>query len=292
MDMSPTWRDMGVSSIAKALSIVEYVGSKGRCNLAEITAHTGLPRSTLLRVIAALIEFGFLRRTDRGQYGIALKLWRIGCTALDYANLHETIIPTLRHLVEATSETALYAVYDGGRAVYVEKVEGLHPIRAYATVGGHSPAYATASGKCLLAWRPEDEIAQVGTAAVRFTNATHLGSKATLLNAAEVRRNGFAVNRGEWREGVWGIAAPVFGRDRQPLGAIGVTGPRTRVEPQVERFSQIVRAAASELSMQHGCVSPAAPSRDDDARKPTKPKKANARSRMKSSVDSPRRIAR
>jgi DNA-binding IclR family transcriptional regulator len=279
---------MGVSSIAKALSIVDYVGSKGRCSLAEITAHTGLPRSTLLRVVAALIEFGFLRRTDRGEYGIALKLWRIGCTALDYENLHETIVPTLRHLVEETSETALYAVYDGGRAVYVEKVEGLHPIRAYATVGGHSPAYATASGKCLLAWRSEDEIAQVGAAAVRFTDVTRLGSKAALLNAAEVRRNGFAVNRGEWREGVWGIAAPVFGRGRQPLAAIGVTGPRDRVEPQVEKFSQIVRAAASELSMIHGCVSPTAPLRNDGASKPTKLKKTPARSRKKSSVNSRR----
>lgn len=264
-----------MSSVAKALSIVEYVGLNGRRSLAEISEHTGLPRSTLLRLIAALVEFEFLRRTDHGEYGIALKLWRIGCAAADYGNLHETILPTLRHLVEKTSETALYAVYDNGRAVYMEKVEGLHPIRAYASVGGHSPAYATATGKTLLAWRVEDEIARVGAEAARFTEATHIGSKAILLNAAEVRRNGFAVNRGEWREGVWGVAAPVFGRDPLPLAAIGVTGPRDRVEPQIERFSQVVRAAARELSIRLGCISFPAPSHDDQASN-TRVRKANA----------------
>jgi DNA-binding IclR family transcriptional regulator len=254
---------------------VEYVGLNGRRSLAEISAHTGLPRSTLLRLIAALVEVEFLRRIDHGEYGIALKLWRIGCAAVDFGNLHETILPTLRHLVEETSETALYAVYDSGRAVYVEKVEGVHPIRAYASVGGHSPAYATATGKALLAWRTEDEIARVGAAAVRITEATCIGSKATLQNAAEVRRNGFAVNRGEWREGVWGVAAPVFGRDPQPLAAIGVTGPRDRVGPQIGRFSQVVRAAARELSIRHGCISFPAPSDDDPPSKPARVRKTN-----------------
>jgi IclR family KDG regulon transcriptional repressor len=252
MDTSLTSRDNGISSIGKALAIVEFVGTKGRCRLAEIIQHTGMPRSTLLRVVGILIDSGFLRRAERGEYGIGLKLWRIGCTALDYESLHEFVVPALRTLVAETSETALYAVYDGGRAVYLEKVEGLHPIRAYAEVGGHSPAYATATGKCLLAWRHEDEIARIGEKAERFTGATRVGSKAALISAAEVRRNGFAVNRGEWRDGVWGVAAPVFGRDGLPLAAIGVTGPRNRVEPQVDLFSRAVLGAARKLSMHHG----------------------------------------
>lgn len=287
MDTSLTWQDNGATSIGKALSIVDFVGSKGPCRLTEISEHTGMPRSTLLRVIATLIDFGFLRRAERGEYRIGLKLWRIGCTALDYENLHEMVLPALRKLVTETSETALYSVYDGGRAVYLEKVEGLHPIRAYAMVGGHSPTYATASGKCLLAWRPEDEIARIGAEAERFTAATRVGSKAVLLSAAEVRRDGFAVNRGEWREGVWGVAAPVFGRDLLPVAAISLTGPKDRVEPQISRFSRAVRVAARELSMHHGCVLPeesAEPLREST---PTKSRRAEHH-RSSSSHRSPR----
>ena len=248
-------RDLqGQSSIAKALGILEYVGVNGRRSLAEITAYTGLPRSTLLRLVATLVELGFLRRTNRGEYGVALKLWRIGCTAVDFEHVRDTIIPTLRQLVATTSETALYAVYDAGRATYVEKVEGLHPIRAYAEVGSHSPAYATATGKALLAWQDATEIQRVANVAEPLTTATMTNADVLIHQAAAVRQLGFAVNRGEWRDGVWGVAAPVFGRGYELVAAVGVTGPRDRIEPQIEPFSKIVREAAWELSINRGAI--------------------------------------
>ena len=255
MDNGLTSRDYrGLSSIAKALGIVEYVGSAGRRDLSEISAHTGLPRSTLLRLISTLVELGFLRRTSHGRYAIALKLWRIGCAAVDFEHVRDAIIPTLQKVVDTTSETALYAVYDAGRAVYVEKVEGLHPIRAYASVGGHSPAYATATGKSLFAWQDEAEIRRVALEAVSFTPTTKTSIEELVRHTGEIRRLGFAVNRGEWREGVWGVAAPIFGRHHELVAALGVTGPRDRIEPQIDEFSTIVREAASNLSIIHGAV--------------------------------------
>ena len=257
MDRSLTKRDYhGLSSIAKALGIVEYVGSAGRRSFAELSAHTGLPRSTLLRLISTLIELDFLRRTSHGEYGIALKLWRIGCAAVDFEHVRDAIIPTLQQVVATTSETALYAVYEAGRAVYVERVEGLHPIRAYASVGGHSPAYATATGKSLLAWQDEAEVRRVAREAVSFTPTTRTDLEEIVRHAADVRRLGFAVNRGEWREGVWGVAAPIFGRRHELVAALGVTGPRDRIEPQIDEFSSIVRGAAANLSVIHGAVGP------------------------------------
>lgn len=245
----------GLSSVAKALKIVEYVGLAGKRSLAEIGAFTGQPKSTLLRMVATLIDLGFLQRTAHGEYGVTLKLWRIGCAAVDYDNVRESIIPTLRELVQKTSETALYAVYDDGTATYVEKVDGLHPIRSYASVGSRSPAYASATGKALLCWQDEAEITRVGAAAQPMTDSTHVGSKALLKHAHETRAAGYAVNRGEWRQGVWGVAAPVFGRNPVPVAAIGVSGPRERIEPQIEPFAIAVRTAARNLSSSHGAIS-------------------------------------
>ena len=221
----------------------------------------------MLRLISTLVELGFLRRTGHGEYGIALKLWRIGCAAVDFEHVRDAIIPTLQKVVDTTSETALYAVYDAGRAVYVEKVEGLHPIRAYASVGGHSPAYATATGKSLFAWQDEAEIRRVAQEAVSFTPTTRTSVEELVRHTAEIRRLGFAVNRGEWREGVWGVAAPIFGRRHELVAALGVTGPRDRIEPQIDDFSSIVREAASNLSSIHGAVRPSspAPARADEA---------------------------
>jgi len=241
-----------MSSVAKALLVLECIGLSNRRTLSEIAKEVALPKSTLLRLIQALIARGFLRRTSHGEYAVSLKMWQIGCNALDSEAIRDEVIPLLRGLVERTSETAHYAAYEDGCSVYIEKVDGLHPIRSYTAVGGRSPAYATATGKALLAWRDEREIAEIGRSAKRWTDATKTGAAAVLQEASATRRAGYAVNRGEWRASVWGIGAPVFDRQAKVSAAIGISGPRERIEPNLVAFAKEVVAAAKELSRRMG----------------------------------------
>ena len=237
-----------MSSVAKALLVLECVGLAERRTLTDIAKDVRLPKSTLLRLLHVLIARGFLRRTAHGEYAPSLKVWRIGCGALDSGAIRDEVLPLLRNLVERTGETAHYAAYEDGSSVYIEKVDGLHPIRSYTAVGGRSPAYATATGKALLAWRDEAEIADIGRLAQRFTDATTCGADAVLREAAKTREQGYAVNRGEWRASVWGIAAPVFNRRAKVIAAVGISGPRDRVEPNIGPFAAAVGETAKRLS--------------------------------------------
>ena len=243
-----------MSSVAKALLVLECVGLSERRTLTEIAREVGLPKSTLLRLVSVLTARGFLRRTAHGEYAVSLKMWQIGCAAFNAEAIRDEVIPLLRGLVDRTGETAHYAAYEDGCSVYVEKVDGLHPIRSYTAVGGRSPAYATATGKALLAWRDEREIAEVGRAAHRWTETTNVGAEEVLRAAAETRRLGYAVNRGEWRASVWGIGAPVFDRHGKVISAVGISGPRERLEPNVDAFAEVVVAAAKELSGRMGAL--------------------------------------
>ena len=259
MEGSDQDRGLNLSrSVAKALAVLEFVGLNGESGVAQIAAATKLPKSTLHRLINTLVEEGFLRRTAYGQYRVTVKLWRIGASAVDYESVRESAREVLEALVGTTSETAHYAVYEGGWAVYVEKIDGVHPIRAYTTVGGRSPAYASATGKALLAWRGLSEIEHVGETAERFTAATHVGAEPLLAHAKAIRRAGFAVSRGEWRSDVWGVGAPVFGPAGDVVAAIGVSGPAVRVETNLERYVAAVREAAHRLSSLDGSAGNAA----------------------------------
>jgi IclR family KDG regulon transcriptional repressor len=242
------------SSVDKALAVLECVGLSQRRTLAQIADEVPLPKSTLLRLLHALVARGFVRRTAHGEYAIALKMWRMGCNAVNSEMVRDEVIPILRALVEQTGETAHYAVYEDGHAVYVEKVDGLHPIRSYTAVGGRSPAYATATGKALLAWRDEAEIREVARRSRRFTDNTIVGAERLVSHAAEIRRLGYAVNRGEWRASVWGIGAPVFDRYGTAVAAVGISGPGERVEPKVEEFARYVRNAARDVSGRYGAL--------------------------------------
>jgi IclR family KDG regulon transcriptional repressor len=253
MDQRTASRDFeSAPSAVKVLRVLEFVATAGQCALNDLVAATGLPKSTLLRLLALLIDEGYLERSAHGRYRAALKLWRLGCGAVGYEDVREHVLPVLRGLVERTGETAHYAVYDDGRATYVEKVDGSHPIRAYTSVGSSSPAYATATGKALLAWQRDTEIERVLGSAVPYSPSTLVTPEEFKDHAASVRDVGYAVNRGEWREGVWGVAAPIFGRHGEAVAAVGVSGPADRVAPKTDEYGEAVLGAAEHLSALRG----------------------------------------
>jgi len=137
--------------------------------------------------------------------------------------------------------------------IYLDKIESSEPVRAYTTVGGRAPAYAVATGKALLAWQRPELIEAVATGLKRHT-ATTLADRVLLgLELARIREQGFAVNLGEWRESVGGIAAPIRSADGRVDAAIGISGPRQRITPErIATFATLVIRAAAEISLRLG----------------------------------------
>ena len=62
---------------------------------------------------------------------------------------------------------------------------------------------------------------------------------------ARVRQQGYAVNRGEWRESVGGIAAPVRDPSGRVVAAVGLSGPIDRLRPSSLKAlsADVIRAA-------------------------------------------------
>ena len=81
------------TSAAKTLAVLECIGLAGTRSLAEIAAEMRLPKSTLLRLIGILVSKGFVRRTAHGEYALGLKMWRIGCNAVNSETVRDEVIP-------------------------------------------------------------------------------------------------------------------------------------------------------------------------------------------------------
>lgn len=237
-----------MTAIAKALTILELSGQEEPVSLARLIDATGLPRSTVVRIVGELLEREFLERAERGHYRAGPAIRSLARFSSVESGVTARAREALRSLVVQTGETAHYAVYEDGHAVYVDKVDGHHPVRSYTQVGGRSPAYATATGKALLAWQSPDEIRRVAERATSFTKTTHATVAAIENEERTVRARGYAVNRGEWREGVWGIAAPVFGGDGMVVAAFGLSGPEARVRSKIKPYAALVLEHAARIS--------------------------------------------
>jgi len=237
-----------LTAISKALTILELSGGEEPLSVAALMEATGLPRSTLMRIVGELLARQFLERADRGRYRPGLAVRSLAFSSNNDSAVTARARAELKRLVDATGETAHYAMYDAGASVYVDKVDGLHPVRSYTRIGGRSPSYATATGKALLAWQPAAEIKRVAHKAAAFNALTHVTLEAIENDARLVRARGYAINRGEWREGVWGIAAPIFGPDGNVIAAFGLSGPEARIRPRLKDYTALVLQHAARIS--------------------------------------------
>ena len=91
-------------------------------SLTSLSARSGLPKPTALRLARKLAEWGALERTADGRYVIGLRLLEVASLAPRGHGLRATALPYLEDLHQATGQHVLLAVRDGREAVLVERL--------------------------------------------------------------------------------------------------------------------------------------------------------------------------
>jgi IclR family acetate operon transcriptional repressor len=224
-----------VESVDRALRLLQELGGHGSgATLEELSAASGLPKSSVHRTLAALRGRGFVVQQDDGRYLIGSELLRVAFDFHERVDLRVVLRPVLTRLHEGLNETVHLGLLQGGDVVYLDKLESSHPITLTSTVGGRNPAHCTAVGKALLAWTyPEesllrDWIAQQGTL-VQRTAHTITSADALVREAERIRADGYARDMEESEVGVRCLAAPVFLGSARPRAAVSVSAPRERL---------------------------------------------------------------
>ena len=135
-------------------------------------------------------------------------------------------------LLDDIRETVHLSVLDGEQVMCIDKLDSPEPVRAYSEIGRRAPAYCIATGKVLLAWRElyQPSLHLVNSKREAFTAATITNVAEMVKKLARIRSQGYAVNRGEWRARVWGVAAPITDGTGRVMAAIGVSGPARRIK--------------------------------------------------------------
>ena len=139
---------------------------------------------------------------------------------------------------------------DGTDVVYLDKIESAHHIRAHTSVGARAPAYTMATGKAMLAHMPDSYLERFQPILKPYTRTTRANIDELKADIAVARAQGYAaVLHGEWRDGIAACASAILGRTGDLAGAIGMSGPDTRIKKkQIEQFAVHVLDAAQTIS--------------------------------------------
>jgi IclR family acetate operon transcriptional repressor len=240
-------------SVERACELLERVSaSGGGITLQELARESPTSKSTTHRYVSTMLGLGLLRRDEGNRLHPGVKLLALaGAYVLD-EDLRGVAASHLRELAELTQETAHLAVPSGDEMVYVDKVETPRAVRLVSQIGGRVPMHATAIGKGVLAYLPEERRRVLVERASKLTPHTLVGEE--LVDAvAAVRRCGFAIDDEENEIGVRCLAAPILTEGAEPVGAIGVSAPAARLSLEhCEELAPAVVGAAREIARRLG----------------------------------------
>ncbi|HEY4631619.1 MAG TPA: IclR family transcriptional regulator [Blastococcus sp.] len=219
-------------------------------SLTEIAALTGLPMSTVHRLVSEMASWQLLRRTPDGRYQVGPNLQQLAGDAQRVPRLEERAALVVTDLCEATHRRVRLGVLRDDRVFYIEKRMRAEPPTAFSDAAT-LPPHATALGKALLAFAPRDIVVSATRNLTAYTGNTLTQPERLHDQLRLVRLTGIALGRGELVSGDWAIAAPVFGAGGKVVAALEVRVSDVRGDVHVCRPTLVMaaRALSRELSL-------------------------------------------
>lgn len=238
------------NTLVKGLALLEILArSQQPVGITEMARCLGVAKSNVHRLLQALVELQYARREEPGTYRPSVRLLSLGSAVEANFDLKHVAAPSMQWLRDETHETVHLSVLEGDNVVYVEKLDSTQPVRAYSQVGGHAPAHCVATGKAMLAFQDPEYLARCARRLKPFSPRTITDVGRFLAEMARIAQAGYAVNRGEWRETVRGVAAPILDPTGRVLAAIGISGPAERIKPAMyPEYGRLVIKAAAVVS--------------------------------------------
>jgi len=252
-----------IRALDRAFRILTLLSDGRIRSLQQLSGETHLSASTTFRQLATLASYGFVQRDEQtSQYALGSACLELARAYYEGNDLRRLALPELERLRNDTRETVHLAILDRMEIVYIEKIQGLHPIGLMGSrVGGRAPAYCTGVGKVLLAHKAPAVIRQnfIRRKLRRFTDETITSYAALVSELASIQRQGYALDHGEHELQVRCVATPIFDMKGEVVAALSISGPADRMEP-IERNRDMIENAkrtARNISVMLGSGLPA-----------------------------------
>jgi DNA-binding IclR family transcriptional regulator len=238
--------------VSKVVAIIRSIASGGALTVTEIAQVADLPLSTTHRLVHEMAAWGVLHRGEDGRYETGLPHHTHECDGP--ADVRALAAPVVEDLSAVTLSDVRLGVLDGVRVAYVEKPHGSWPLTVFSDAAT-LPVHATALGKALLAFCPQDAVDHVLRHGLRsYTDATVVTAAGLRHTLKETRLRGMAVACGELLPEHRAVAVPVFAAGGEVAAALEV---RVRHLPaELPVVVPALTVAARALARELGRVAP------------------------------------
>jgi len=246
-----------VQSLTRGLTILEKLSEiEGGATLTDIAQRVGLAASTAHRLLNTLEKMNYVHQSgDLGLWTIGLTAFTVGSAFVSHRDFAIQSHSYLRKLMDQSGETANLSILDGYDVVFIAQVQCREIMRMLVKLGSRHPIHASGSGKAILAALPDDVVQDILAkhGLPRHTEHT-IVTPDGLLNAIKlIRRHGYAYDDEEHALGLRCVAAAVYDEYAEPLGAISLAGPLSRLtDERIRALGPLVARTAAEITGRMG----------------------------------------
>jgi DNA-binding IclR family transcriptional regulator len=230
----------GVRSVVRAVDLLDsFDRAHPAWTLRALIERCGLPKTTVIRLVATLETSGLLWRRPDGKVALGPGLLRWAGLAESAWRVDPRVVRVMQELCTQTRETVNLYVRSGTARVCISQQPGPQSLRQVVEVGDALPLWAGAAGRILLVGCDESLL----TAVARISPEGLGGFDRLKERIGKAAEEGFAVTHGERELGASGIAAPICGPNGQVSAALAVGGPTGRFEG--DRVTTMVAAVVT-----------------------------------------------
>ncbi|GAB5468357.1 MAG: IclR family transcriptional regulator [Rhodospirillales bacterium] len=230
------------TTIRKGLQVLQYLAYAERPQgMSEIARAIDLNKSAVQRILNTLHATDYVEKAPgTSKYQLTLSIWELGSHVVERHEARRLLHPILRFGAQNSGYTAFLVYRSFPFVVYLDKVEGAQGRPYSAEPGSRIPINATAAGKAVLAYLPDETLADLArdqTDWTGFLPFVPCDPDALREELAEVREMRYATSEGGLKQGVNSVAAAIWWREEEPYGSVVLTADAQNL-PQ-ERFAEI-----------------------------------------------------
>lgn len=222
-----------VPSLEKGLDILEALArSQTPLSLTELARKLDRSSSELFRMLAVLEARRYINKGENtGNYALSLRLYELAHLHPPVMNLLEAASQPMEHLTNVLRESCHLSVLRRGRLVVLKEVLSPARVRLSVPVGGRFSPFDTVSGRLLLAYLSEGELAAFLTNSEEYAALNGSGRKSFSAKLAEIRETGVSTAVSETHLGVSDAAVLVGNPQVGLCASLAVASLKASLDP-------------------------------------------------------------
>ena len=238
-------------ALARGLNVLGVFNDRQRqMTLSDVARAVDLPRATVRRSLATLVDLGYLE-TEGRLFRLTPGVLKLAIAYLSSDPVPSVLQPVCERICRQVGASCSVAVRDREEAVMIARAIPARPASVGLSIGYRLPMFCSALGRVLAGAMPDPELdaflAQLKP--VRFTRQTVVSKPQIRRLILDVRKKGYALADQEAEMGIRSIAVPLVRFDGKVVAAIniGVQPDQMPAKTMIAEYAPLLMKEAAAL---------------------------------------------